>query len=83
MQNLVCAYFTQLSHNPLTNIGALTLLKTVKNNTRSAVEKIDISVSAAKQLSPQHMNFCLIMNLVVHAHLCTSLPAVLLVCVHV
>ncbi|XP_045916767.1 leucine-rich repeat-containing protein 74A-like isoform X2 [Micropterus dolomieu] len=33
----------KLSHNPLTNIGALTLLKTVKNNMKSAVEEIDIS----------------------------------------
>ncbi|KAM7367955.1 hypothetical protein PAMP_014217 [Pampus punctatissimus] len=35
--------FLKLSHNPLTNIGALTLLKAVKNNTKSAVEEIDIS----------------------------------------
>ncbi|XP_039981263.1 leucine-rich repeat-containing protein 74A-like isoform X2 [Xiphias gladius] len=33
----------KLSHNPMTNIGALTLLQTVKNNTKSAVEEIDIS----------------------------------------
>lgn len=44
----VCAYFVQLSHNTLTNIGALTLLRSVKNNMTSAVEEIDISVSAAK-----------------------------------
>ncbi|KAK1889510.1 Leucine-rich repeat-containing protein 74A [Dissostichus eleginoides] len=33
----------KLSQNPLTNIGALTLLKTVKNNMKSALEEIDIS----------------------------------------
>ncbi|XP_047429162.1 leucine-rich repeat-containing protein 74A-like isoform X2 [Mugil cephalus] len=32
-----------LANNPMTNTGALVLLKTVKNNTRSAMEKIDIS----------------------------------------
>ncbi|XP_070782535.1 leucine-rich repeat-containing protein 74A-like [Enoplosus armatus] len=40
---LVCVYFLQLSHNPLTNIGALTLLKTVKDNMKSAVKEINIS----------------------------------------
>ncbi|KAF3849831.1 hypothetical protein F7725_019550 [Dissostichus mawsoni] len=35
----------KLSQNPLTNIGALTLLKTVKNNMKSALEEIDISVT--------------------------------------
>lgn len=44
----VCVYFVQLSLNPLTNVGALTLLTTVENNKNSAVEEIDISVSAAK-----------------------------------
>lgn len=39
--------FSQLSHNPLTNNGALTLLKTVVNNNKSAVEELDISVSTA------------------------------------
>ncbi|XP_032399256.1 leucine-rich repeat-containing protein 74A isoform X3 [Etheostoma spectabile] len=33
----------KLSHNPLTNIGALTLLRTVTKNMKSAVEEIDIS----------------------------------------
>ncbi|XP_041815304.1 leucine-rich repeat-containing protein 74A-like [Chelmon rostratus] len=33
----------KLGQNPLTSIGALTLLRTVKNNTKSAVEEIDIS----------------------------------------
>ncbi|XP_042358927.1 leucine-rich repeat-containing protein 74A-like [Plectropomus leopardus] len=33
----------KLSNNPLTNTGALTLLQTVKNNTKSAVQEIDIS----------------------------------------
>ncbi|XP_034053548.1 leucine-rich repeat-containing protein 74A-like [Gymnodraco acuticeps] len=33
----------KLSQNPLTNIGALTLLKTVKKNMKSALEEIDIS----------------------------------------
>ncbi|XP_044026118.1 leucine-rich repeat-containing protein 74A-like isoform X2 [Siniperca chuatsi] len=40
---LKCVYFVQLSHNPLTNIGALTLLRTVKNNMKSALAEIDIS----------------------------------------
>lgn len=44
----VCVYLVQLCHNPLTNTGALTLLRTVKNNIKSAVGEIDISVSAAK-----------------------------------
>ncbi|XP_040920936.1 leucine-rich repeat-containing protein 74A-like [Toxotes jaculatrix] len=33
----------KLSHNPMTDIGAVTLLKTVKKNTKSALEEIDIS----------------------------------------
>ncbi|KAK5853003.1 hypothetical protein PBY51_006827, partial [Eleginops maclovinus] len=33
----------KLSHNPMTNTGALTLLKTVQNNMKSALEEIDIS----------------------------------------
>ncbi|TMS12316.1 Leucine-rich repeat-containing protein 74A [Larimichthys crocea] len=33
----------KLSPNPITNVGALTLLTTVKNNKNSAVEEIDIS----------------------------------------
>ncbi|XP_071335276.1 leucine-rich repeat-containing protein 74A-like isoform X2 [Trachinotus anak] len=33
----------KLSQNPMTEAGALTLIETVKNNTKSAVEKIDIS----------------------------------------
>ena len=44
---MVCDCFSQLSHNPLTNNGALTLLKTVVNNNKSAVEELDISVSTA------------------------------------
>lgn len=44
----VCIYCLQLSHNTLTNAGALTLLGTVKNNVKSAVKEMDISVSAAK-----------------------------------
>lgn len=52
----MCVYFVQLGQNPLTSIGALTLLRTVKNNTKSAVEEIDISVSAAKLFSPQRVS---------------------------
>ncbi|CAI5683661.1 unnamed protein product [Oreochromis niloticus] len=33
----------KLSRNPITKIGALTLLRTVKNNMKSALEEIDIS----------------------------------------
>uniref|UniRef100_A0A668RMF9 Leucine rich repeat containing 74A n=1 Tax=Oreochromis aureus TaxID=47969 RepID=A0A668RMF9_OREAU len=36
----------KLSRNPITKIGAVTLLRTVKNNMKSALEEIDISVSA-------------------------------------
>lgn len=46
-----CVYvliFVQLSRNPMTNVGALMLLKTYKKNSSSAIEEIDISVSAAK-----------------------------------
>lgn len=46
---LVFACALQLSHNPITKIGAATLLRTVKNNMKSALEEIDISVSAAKE----------------------------------
>lgn len=71
----MCTYFIQLSHNPMTHIGALTLLKTVKN---TPLEEVDISVSAAKQFSPQYnMNFCMWMC-ALYTRLLTSLPAVLL-----
>ncbi|XP_018550002.1 leucine-rich repeat-containing protein 74A isoform X2 [Lates calcarifer] len=33
----------KLSCNPMTNVGALTLLKTITNNTKSGLEEIDIS----------------------------------------
>ncbi|KAK7907846.1 hypothetical protein WMY93_016458 [Mugilogobius chulae] len=33
----------KLHHNTITSVGALTLLKTVKNNSRTALEEIDIS----------------------------------------
>lgn len=40
----------------MTNVGAITLLKTYKKNSSSAIEEIDISVSAAKAFSPQHLS---------------------------
>lgn len=46
---LVFACAFQLSRNPITKIGAATLLRTVKNNMKSALEEINISVSAAKE----------------------------------
>lgn len=38
-------YYLQLSNNPMSDAGALMLLETVKNNTKSALVEIDISVS--------------------------------------
>uniref|UniRef100_A0A3P8RSR8 Leucine rich repeat containing 74A n=1 Tax=Amphiprion percula TaxID=161767 RepID=A0A3P8RSR8_AMPPE len=49
----------KLSYNPMTNPGAMTLLKTVVNNSESALKEVDISVS--KFLEEQNlsiMDFC-------------------------
>ncbi|XP_030577983.1 leucine-rich repeat-containing protein 74A-like isoform X3 [Archocentrus centrarchus] len=44
----------KLSYNPIRKVGALTLLRTVKNNMKSALKDIDVFVSAA----PEHLRVC-------------------------